>query len=98
MRTCRLVTVLMITLCAGLGSTWADVTLPAIFSDHMVLQRNADIRVWGWADAGEKVSVTLGQDTQATTANPSGQWQVTLDARAAGAPMAMTVAGNNTVT
>jgi len=98
MRTCRLVTVLIITLCAGLGSTWADVTLPAIFGDHMVLQRHAEIRVWGWADAGEDVSVTLGEDTQATTANPSGQWQVTLGARAAGDPMVMTITGNNTVT
>ena len=84
MRTCRVFTVILISLLVGLGSAWADVKLPAIFSDHMVLQRDSDIRVWGWADAGETVSVTLGDDTRATTANPSGQWQVTLAARAAG--------------
>ena len=98
MRTRRFLTVVVITLCAGLGSTWADVTLPAIFSDHMVLQRHADIRVWGWADAGEEVSVSLGEDTQATTANRAGQWQVTLDARPSGDAMDMTITGNNTVT
>ena len=98
MRTGRLVTILFITLCAGLGSTWADVRLPAIFSDHMVLQRNQALRVWGWADPGETVSVTLGEDTEATTANRVGQWQVTLDARASGGPMALTIKGNNTVT
>ena len=77
MRTCRCITVIILLL-IGIGTTWADVKLPAIFSDHMVLQRNAPIRVWGWAEAGEKVSVTLGQETETTTTNDQGQWQVTL--------------------
>ena len=38
----------------------ADVRLPAVFSEHMVLQRQQKIRVWGWAEAGEAVTVTLG--------------------------------------
>ncbi|MGB1814701.1 MAG: hypothetical protein ACPHJ3_05045, partial [Rubripirellula sp.] len=37
----------------------ADVSLPGFFGDHMVMQRDVEIRVWGWCDAGEKVSVTL---------------------------------------
>jgi sialate O-acetylesterase len=90
--------VMTVVLFVGLGSVWADVKLPAIFSDHMVLQRNEAIRVWGWADAGETVSVTLGEDTATTTANSVGKWQVTLGARSAGDPTALTVKGNNTVT
>src|SRR5215213_3875232 len=38
----------------------AEVKLPAIFGDHMVLQQNVPLTVWGWADPGEKVTVTVG--------------------------------------
>lgn len=96
MRTCRMLAVILVLSC--LGSAWADVRLPAIFGNHMVLQRNQDIRIWGWADPGEAVSVTLGQETADTTANLAGQWQVVLDERCVGAPMALTIKGNNTVT
>jgi len=97
MRPCRILTVMTVLLCVCLGSAWADVKLPAIFSDHMVLQRNQAVRIWGWADAGEKVSVTLGEDTVATTANIAGQWQVVLSERAVSGPMEMTIKGNNTI-
>ena len=96
MRTCRLLIVLLVLFC--LGSAWADVKLPAIFGDHMVLQRDQAIRIWGWADPGESVSGQLGQDKGETTANIAGQWQVVLDERGVGEPMTLTVTGNNTVT
>jgi len=38
----------------------AEPVLPHLFSDHMVIQRETEIRIWGWADAGEKISVSLG--------------------------------------
>ena len=37
----------------------ADVRLPKIFTDHMMIQRDLPVRVWGWAEAGEPVNVTL---------------------------------------
>ncbi|MEZ0388408.1 MAG: 9-O-acetylesterase, partial [Verrucomicrobium sp.] len=77
----------------------AEVKLPAIFGDHMVLQRDMKIPVWGWAAAGEKVSVKLDQGTPVeTTADPSGKWRVELPAQPAGAPREITVTGTNTVT
>ena len=79
-------------------SAAAEPALASVFGDHMVLQRSQPIRVWGWADPGEKVSVTLGQDTATTTAGPGGQWQAVLAARDEGGPMDMTVQGNNTLT
>ncbi len=97
MRTYRTMIILIILLLTGIGTTWADVRLPAIFGDHMVLQRNQAIRIWGWADAGEEVSVTLGQDTQTATANSVGKWQVTLGEKACGDPMTLTINGNNTL-
>ena len=96
MRTDRM-TMLIVLLLVGTGTAWADVKLPAIFSDHMVLQRNAPIRIWGWADPEENISVTLGQQNEATTANGQGQWQVTLPERAMGDSLTLTVQGKNRI-
>ncbi len=77
----------------------ADVRLPHIFGDHMVLQREQPIPVWGWADSGEKVSVRLGDDDPvAATAGNDGRWMVRLPARQAGGPVELSVAGKNTIT
>lgn len=73
-----------------------NVTLPRIFGDHMVLQGDARLPVWGWADPGEAVTVTFGEDTVSTTAAPDGSWRVDLPSRAAQtAPETLTVAGND---
>ncbi len=84
-------------LLCGLATTAsAEVTLPNIFSDAMVLQRNQDNPVWGRAAAGEAVTVTLGEQTHQTTADEQGEWSVTLDPMPANAqPQTLTVAGDN---
>lgn len=64
----------------------AELRLPGFFSDHMVLQRDAPIPIWGWAEAGAEVVVQLGLDeTKATTvrADASGRWRAKLPAEAA---------------
>jgi sialate O-acetylesterase len=48
-------------LCFIFPSAKADITLPNVFSSNMVLQRGMEIPVWGWADPGERVTVTLGE-------------------------------------
>ena len=75
----------------------ADVTLPAIFSDHMVLQRQAPVPVWGWADPDEKVTVAIAGQTQTTTADDAGQWRLKLDNLSPDGPLTLTVAGHNTI-
>ena len=57
----------------------AEVKLPAILSDHIVLQREAAVPIWGTAEAGEKVSVQLGDQTKSATAGSDGRWMVKLD-------------------
>jgi hypothetical protein len=76
----------------------AAVRLPALFSDHMVLQREAAIPVWGWADPGEKITVSIAGRSQATTADPKGKWSVKLDPLNAKEPATLTVTGTNTLT
>jgi sialate O-acetylesterase len=76
----------------------ADVRLPKIFTDHMMLQRNLPVRVWGWADAGEAVSVTLAGKSAATKADKQGQWKIELPALQTGENLDLTVKGNNSLT
>src|SRR5437762_12403946 len=78
----------------------ADVKLPAIFGDHMVLQRDQKDKVWGWADPGEEVTVLVapGDQTKTATTGADGKWQVTLDPIAVGGPYTITVKGKNTIT
>ena len=64
-----------------------------LFSDHMVLQREMPIRVWGIADAGEPVRVTLAGATRSMTASVNGRWSVALSAMPAGGPFILEVRG-----
>lgn len=76
----------------------ADVRLPHLISDNMVLQRDLPIPVWGWAKPNEKVTVRIGKSSASTTAAANGTWSVKLPKLAAGGPYQMTVAGANTLT
>jgi len=76
----------------------ADVKLPRVIWDNMVLQREAPIKIWGWAEPGEKVTVTLGKGKEKTEADKDGNWMVKLPRMKAGGPYEMTVAGKNTIT
>lgn len=77
----------------------ADVKLPAIFGDHMVLQREAKVPVWGWADPNEAVTVTAGDVKTDATTGADGKWSATLvGLKASDKPIEVTVAGKNTLT
>jgi len=76
----------------------ADVKLPAIFSDHAVVQCETSVPVWGWAEPGEEVSVSLGTQTKTTKADAAGKWRVNLDKLTTGDGLTMTVKGKNTLT
>ncbi len=78
----------------------ADVRLPSVISDNMVLQQGKDIPIWGWADAGEKVTVKFGTSSTAwgATADSDGKWMVKIDTGKAGGPYEMTIEGKNTLT
>ena len=73
----------------------AQVTLPRIFSSHMVIQRNLPVHVWGMAAAGEAVSVSFRGETGSTTANELGRWSLYLKPGSAGGPFQMTVTGKD---
>ncbi len=76
----------------------AEVKLPSIIGDNMVLQRDEELPIWGWDDAGADVSVTIGDAKATAKAGSDGKWMVKLPAMPAGGPHTVTVAGSNTVT
>ena len=92
-------------LCAGLAGTPLPAQdaaagkpfLHSLFTDHMVLQRDAATAIWGWTQPGKEVTVTLAGKAATGVANVQGKWLVRLAALPAGGPYTMTVAGPQTV-
>ena len=74
------------------------VSLPAVINSHMVLQRDMPVPIWGWGDAGEKITVFFAGQKKETTAGKNGQWMIRLDKLKANAsPTVLTVQGNNEI-
>ena len=76
----------------------ADVRLPKVIGSHMVLHQGQELPVWGWAEPGERVTVTLGGKQAEAVAAAGGKWMLKLPAMEAGGPHTMTVKGRNTLT
>ena len=84
---------------------YTEIKLPRVISNDMVLQRDMPAPIWGWADAGEDISVTLSKQdvdaepvhTTTATADANGNWQTELPAIQAGGPYTLHIAGTNTI-
>ena len=83
---------------------FADIKLPRIFGNNMVLQRDMPVPIWGWATAEEKIALTLTKQDEAeaihsetVTADAKGNWRAVLPATPVGGPYTLNVAGSNTV-
>jgi sialate O-acetylesterase len=75
----------------------AEVMLPKVIGSHMVLQRDQAVKIWGWAERGEKVSVSFNGQQLKTTADKEGRWMVILAPMEAGGPYEMEIIGRNTL-
>ncbi len=76
----------------------ADVRLPRLFCDHMVLQQQMKNTIWGWASSGEKVTVAASWGTAASvTADAGGRWKLLLETPAYGTGHSLTISGKNTI-
>src|SRR5450755_3415743 len=76
-------------------SAFPQVKMPGIFGDHMVLQRDQPVSVWGWSTPNEKLIVKINQQVKETKADRTGNWRVTLDPQPAGGPYELSVQGKN---
>lgn len=96
MRTPRLLSLLLAVFAGGSTLFAAGFRLGSPFSDHMVLQREKPVAVWGWADAGESVTVTFAGQSKSATAGADGKWTLKLDALPASAePRSLVAAGKD---
>jgi len=88
-------TLLAVLLLAPLAALHAaELKLAAVFSDHMVLQRDKAVPIWGWADPGEQVTVVFANQKKTAATDTNGKWLVKLDPLSASAdPLTMTVSG-----
>ncbi|WP_332025652.1 sialate O-acetylesterase, partial [Kaistella sp.] len=75
----------------------ATVSVPHFFSNHMVLQRDAKIPVWGFADPNEKVTVTFKNQQKTAVTDASGNWKVILNEEKFGGPFEMKISGSNEI-
>ncbi|MEO7174197.1 MAG: sialate O-acetylesterase [Saprospiraceae bacterium] len=75
----------------------AKVRLPLLFQDHMVLQRDTAVTIWGWADPGEKITVAIANSTQTAITSSKGEWQLSMGPFPAGGPHQMVIKGSNTI-
>ncbi len=76
----------------------AEVHVPSIIGDNLVLQQGQRVRIWGTAQPGERVTVTFASSKANATADTSGRWQALIGPFKAGGPFVMTITGSNTLT
>ncbi|MRR21462.1 hypothetical protein EG830_00575 [bacterium] len=91
------ITILLSALCLT-HALEGQVRLPRLISDGMVLQRDTELKIWGWASPGENVTVEFTGAKYSATAGLSGEWMVVLPPVKAGGPYTMTVAASNVLT
>jgi len=81
------------------GAGRADVRVPAIIGEHMMLQAGTNTPMYGWAEPGEPVTATVGETKVATTTGPEGKWKVVFtDLKASATPVRVSIVGKNTIT
>lgn len=99
MRNLLLLVIGLLFICGNaLAQPATSVRLPAIFSDHMVVQRDVPVVMWGWADPGGSVTVSMGQTEASTRVGSDGTWRVELPPVPAGGPYEIRVVGSDTLT
>ncbi|TKB96607.1 sialate O-acetylesterase [Pedobacter cryotolerans] len=76
---------------------YADIRLPQLISDHMVLQRNTKLKIWGWGSIGEKISISFNGKSYNTTAGKDSKWLIMLAEMKAGGPYKMVLKGENLI-
>ncbi|GGZ37419.1 9-O-acetylesterase [Echinicola pacifica] len=77
----------------GVYSLLGQVTLPHLYSDGMLLQRDQPIPIWGWAAAGEEVNIDFAGRQWTAISGEEGKWQISIPAQAAGGPLSMVIHG-----
>src|ERR1700712_4718459 len=76
----------------------AQIKLPKLISNGMVLQHGQKIKVWGWASANEKINLAFNKNNYNAITDEKGNWQIELPAQKSGGPFQFIFKGNNEIT
>ena len=96
-RTSRVLFLLSLLTALAASTAMAELKLPSIVADHMVLQQSRPVPIWGWAQPGEEVTVAIAGQTVKGKADDKGRWQVEIGPLQAGGPLEIVIsdaAGN----
>src|SRR5256886_15201589 len=95
---CPFGALVLVLLAAWATSIFAEVRVPSVIGDNMVLQQGMKVRIWGTASAGERVAVSFNSRTTQTIADQNGRWQTFIGPFKAGGPFVLTIRAANTLT
>ncbi len=86
-------TLAAVAICLSLsqGFCFAEIKLPSMFSDSMVMQRTQPVRVWGWTDKSDTITVSLNGQTATAQPNAEGRWEISLQPMSAGGPFQLII-------
>ena len=96
----RRIIILCFVALAVVSTTRANISLPAIFGDHMVMQQNAKVTIWGWAKPMEEITITASWDPDKQyimKVESQGSWKTSIETPSAGGPYELTLKGHNTI-
>src|SRR5688500_7495649 len=94
----KIVATIIISFLAGFHSAYGQVKLPRLIRDSMVLQRDVNVKIWGWASKGEKISIKFSDKNFKVKTADDGKWSVQLTPMKAGGPYTMSINGKNKIT
>ncbi len=89
---------IVVTLFGSLLAAQGELELPSLFSDHMVIQRDVKVPVWGWAAPDTEITVSLGGNSSKTRAGADGRWSADFPKMSAGGPHQLVVQGDRKIT
>lgn len=92
----KLILPALLTVFSAVG--FSQIKLPRLISDGVVLQRDVELKLWGWASPGEAVELKFKENRYAATADKTGNWAITLPAQRAGGPYDLEFTGKDTIT
>src|SRR3978361_123812 len=90
----KLIILICIVICVN-QSLQAQVRLPQLISDGMILQRDTKLNIWGWASPGEKIAIKFHNKKYSTTTSNDGKWLVILHPLKSGGPYQMDISASN---
>lgn len=93
---CKIIILVVIIVCYFENAN-SEIKLPALITNNMVLQRQKEINIWGWAEVDEQVTVSIDHQEKSTITGTDGRWEIKLDPMEASGPYEMVISGRNTI-